>query len=340
MRALRTSIGLLLVVAGVPMLIAATAGWTLMQHRDASGGFSASLAPVRSSGYAVVVPDLAELIDGHGATGKLGSGRIRISVQSSTGPLVIAVARAGDVSRYLDGVARSELIGVGFSAGAQPVDVVDVAGTAVPAPTAQQLFWAGTAPETIELDVPRSPGEKTSLVLMRSDGTAGIDATLTVGFYPGWLNAATWGLLLAGSVALLAGLVAVFFPARRREMVLVLEPHRMVDFADRIAQRLGAIRTPRLRRNRRRDLTGERITVPAEEEMASARQGRWRELDTYDGYADYHPEDNDPDGFDPDGHGPDGFGPDGYGDDSLDEEGAGRGWRLKTGESPYIYTAT
>jgi len=322
------------------MLIAATVGWTVMQHRDASGGFSASLAPVRTSGYAVVVPDLADLIDRHGAAGILGSGRIRISARSSTGPLVIAVAGAGAVSRYLDGVARSELSGVGFSDGSQPVDVVDVAGTAVPAPTAQQLFWASTAPETIELNVPRASGEKTSLVLMRSDGTAGIDATLTVGFYPRWLNAATWGLLLAGSVALLAGLVAVFFPARRREMVLVLEPHRMVDFADRIAQRLGGIRSPRLRRNRHREMTGERVTVPAEGEMASARQGRWRELDTYDGYADYNHEGDDPDGFDPDGFDPDRYGPDGYGDDALDEEGPERGWRLKTGESPYIYTAT
>ncbi len=331
MRSLRTLIGLVLVVGGVPMVGAATAGWNAMQHRDPSGGFSAALAPLRSDGYAVIVPDVATLTDRHGLARVLGSGQMRITVRSSAAPIEMIVAPAADVSRYLDGVARSEVTGVGFADGVQPIEITEIAGARVPSPDAK--FWVTTGPQSVELDLPTAGQE--SLVLMRADGAPGLDVSLAVGLYPSWINTATWGLLLAGSVAVLAGIVVLFWPTPRREMVLVLEPHRMIDFADRMAHKLNG--TQRLRVRRSRGQTGEPIsdepagaapwtdTEPMRgDPMEKKRWWRWRKLDADDlGDAEF------------DGS-------------ATDEAFESMEWDDPTrarrgdhdGESPYIYTAT
>jgi hypothetical protein len=286
MRALRTLIGLILVLACAPMMLAGLVGWNALQHRDASGGFATSLEPLRSGGHAVVVRDVDALLARHGIANRLGSGRLRVTARSSAGPLFLALAPAVDVGRYFDRVARSELSGVGFADGAAPVELTDIAGTANPSPPAGQAFWllrgaATGSGDTLEWDTPLASQTPTALVLMRADGAQGVDATLVVALYPRWLNAATWSLLVGGSLALLAGLAVQFWPVRRRETVLVVEAHRMVDMADRIAEGLRG--SPR----RRQPASVPRTLVPVppgpgaedipdDAEPAAAGQGRWR----------------------------------------------------------------
>ena len=65
-------------------------------------------------------------------------------------------------------------------------------------------------------------------------------------------------LLIAGTAAGLAGLGLLLWPQRRREVVLVVEAHRMVDFADRIADRLGGP----VATGRHPDVTGELVVLP------------------------------------------------------------------------------
>src|SRR5262245_33020399 len=121
MRSLRTLIGLVLVVLGVPMGVVAVAGLRGLQHQDAGGAFSAELAPVATAGYAVVVPDVARLLDRHGATRLMGSGQLRLTLGQSEVPLVLAVGPSAEVDEFVRGIARTEVTRVGFAVGPQPV---------------------------------------------------------------------------------------------------------------------------------------------------------------------------------------------------------------------------
>src|SRR5687767_13711609 len=83
------------------------------------------------------------------------------------------------------------------------------------------------------------PRRGNCLMIMSADAEPGFDATLSLGSYPGWLDPGTWWLLVGGLVAVVTGVGLLLWPVRRREVLLGVEAHRMVDFADRIAERLG-----------------------------------------------------------------------------------------------------
>jgi len=303
-RALRTLAGLVLVLLGFPALLAGVIGLIAMQHRDDSGAFTTRLAPLHADGYALVVPDVGTAITRFGLAPVLGtdSGEIRIAIQDSSEPMIMALAPRADVQPYLDGVAHAELTAVGYADGESPVTITAISGERKPAPARDQAFWglAGTT----TLDWHLGPGQPLSLVLLRSDGKPGFDVSMVVSRFPAWLQPATISLLVGGLAALLAGIVLLFMAT---EPVLVVEAHRMVEFADRIADRLDEIPPGEslavVRRTRGLDLTGELIPVRPEAFRSAGHTppelaDRWAVDD-----------DDDPDGREP-------------------------------GESPYVYTAT
>jgi hypothetical protein len=99
----------------------------------------------------------------------------------------------------------------------------------------------------------------------RTATLAALHATLTVTTFPGWLEPATAGLLVLGVGALLFGVALLFMAS---EPVLVVEAHRVVEFADRVAERLEEIAPGEslavVRRTRGLDLTGELVTLRPE----------------------------------------------------------------------------
>jgi hypothetical protein len=129
MRTLRPLAGLFFAAVGVPLLLITVAAWIVGMHRDADGAFTARLAPVHATGYAIVVPDLVGAVQRHGAGGLIGPGDLRVSV-ASPDRVLLAIAPTVEVSRYLDGVARTELAGVGYATGPQPVWSGHIPGTA------------------------------------------------------------------------------------------------------------------------------------------------------------------------------------------------------------------
>src|SRR5262245_65239986 len=131
MRAVRTVAGLILTALGSVMLLAAIGGWIASQHRDSSGAYTADLAPIHTDGYAIVVPDVVGATQRHGIARMLGLGHVRVSADSSD-DVVLVLAPAVEVSRYIAGVSRVEVTGIGYSAGPQPVTVGTVTGTGVP----------------------------------------------------------------------------------------------------------------------------------------------------------------------------------------------------------------
>jgi hypothetical protein len=252
MRALRTFFGVVLLLAGVPMVLLAAAGWSVLRNGPEAEGFAPTHAYVRTAGRAVVVGDVAGLAERTRVPVLPGSDRVRVTVRSTSGPLFVAVAPVSEVDRYLDGVARTEFSGVSGP--------LDVDGRVAGPVAAGQAFWDVTAErrggvETLEW----TPRPDRSLVIMRADGEPAIDATVAIGSYPAWLDTGTWWLLTGGLAAVMVGVGLLFWPQRRREVVLVVEAHRMVDFADRIADRLGGGRSDPIYSGRHHDVTGELV---------------------------------------------------------------------------------
>jgi hypothetical protein len=235
MRALRTAVGVVLLLAGVPTVLLAAVGWSVLRAGPEAEGFAPTRAYIRTDGWAVLVADAAGLADRSRVTVLPGSDRVRITVHSGSA-LFVGLAPSGEARRYLDGVARTELTARGS---------VDVDGRAEPASPALQSFWSATGGTTLEW----APRPGTSLVIMRLDGSPGVEATVGLGWYPGWVGAGTWWLLVGGLAAVMAGVGLLAWPPRRREVVLVVEAHRMVDFADQ------------LHSGRRQDVTGELVRL-------------------------------------------------------------------------------
>jgi hypothetical protein len=239
MRTLRPIAGLFFAAVGVLMLLIAVAAWIVGLHRDADGAFTARLAPVHASGYAIVVPDLAGAVQRHGAGRLIGLGDLRLSV-ASPDRVLLAIAPTVDVSRYLDGVARTELSGVGYATGSQPVWSGDIPGTA-PAHGLPLIAPWLVVPSDHALGWSLAKDTPMSLVVMRADGQPGLTVTLTAGLSPPSWGLVLAGLLLVGGVVLTGGGVLLVWPVPRREVVLMVDP----DHADEVAERLGPWWAPR-----------------------------------------------------------------------------------------------
>jgi hypothetical protein len=312
-RSFRKVVGLVLVLIGFLALLAGGAGLLALRHRDAHGAFTTQLAPLHADGYAVEVPDANTTLGDIGptgllGTGVLGTGRLQVTLRSTNASVLLGLAPSAQVGRYLAGVPRDQLVAVGFATGDAPVTEVPAAGIKVPAAPGQQSFWLATGAATVSWQPSSTP---LSLVVIRTDGQPGLDVTLAVSRDAGWLQRWAIGLLVAGLAGLIGGVALLFVTA---EPVLVVEAHRMVAFADRIADGLERIPPGEslavIRRTRGLDLTGELITVPSDEPPQ-----RWF------GWGHTPPELADK------------WAPD-------DGEEPDSGSAGSDGESPYVYTAT
>jgi hypothetical protein len=324
-RTFRTLAGIALVLVGFPCLLVGVGGLLAMQHRDDDGAFTAQLAPIHTDGYAVIVPDVNATMTRFGIGPLLGSGEVKIALRSSTAAILMAIAPRSDVQRYLDGVAHTEVASVGYADGDAPVTAHPYIGIRPPAPPRDQAFWGLAGTESLDWEL--GPGQPLSLVLLRADGQPGFDLTLAVSRYADWIKPATVGLLVAGLAGLLGGLVLLFMAA---EPVLVVEAHRMVEFADRIAERLEQIAPGEslavVRRTRGLDLTGELVPVSSDRSRGRPSSDRWS---TMPRYRSAHASESAP-GQAPPPDRADRGAPDDLPDDDFPD----------AGQSPYIYTAT
>ena len=82
-----------------------------------------------------------------------------------------------------------------------PLELVTTEGAAIAARPGSQPFWVASSGSTLTWDV--EPGDWTAVV-MRADGTAGIDATVAAGVRIAWLGPLAIALGIAGVAILLA----------------------------------------------------------------------------------------------------------------------------------------
>lgn len=279
MRPLRTVMSLVLAfVCGLALVMAGAGAWVLAQQ-DTRGAFAANTGVLRTAESTIVVPDVATVLDRHVAARLLGADQVRVSIRSANAPVVLWLVPTADLADWVKAVPHAVVTGVGYAFGAQPVELVDVApataGGAFGAPGAPagtqlpgsppQRPWSlpDQAPHSQSLAWDRATDGEASLVLVRADAGAGLEATLTVAVVSPRTATLSWVCLVTATAALVVATVALWrwwARARRGSQTLPVPPHQLDELADLVADRLrGGSVWPTARH---RDLTGELVPVP------------------------------------------------------------------------------
>src|SRR4051794_28505502 len=202
MRVLRTILGMLLLTIGLPSLLAGTALWAAMQHRDQGGAFSGELQRLSAPGYAFVVTDVDRLLRSDAPFTRIGDTQLRINARTEDGPAFLGLAPSAAVDDYLRGVPYSTVRTIDIGTGALPVATVAEPGRSAPAQLpAQAPFWLrSTADGTLAWSPGDVRGGPYSLVVMSPGAKPGLQVASSAELRPGWLNSSTWGLLTLGSL--------------------------------------------------------------------------------------------------------------------------------------------
>ncbi len=218
MRVLRRIVGLVLVAVGVAASLVGAAGWVIGDHRAGDGSFVGELAPIHTDGYAISVPDVSAVAGRHGlgrlltASQIYGDARLKVTVRADS-PVLVALVPSFEASRYLADVGHTEVVGVGYSSGVQPVQTRLVPGLQPPVAVPRTWPWVVvTADRSLEFELPAA--EPIALVLLRSDEGLAFTVTVTAAIRPSSWGLATTLLLVFGVACLLVGAALLF--ARRR----------------------------------------------------------------------------------------------------------------------------
>jgi hypothetical protein len=203
------------VVAGAALillcavLLGGTGVLTWADQVEQGGYLTTGTGTYSTAGYALV----SDPVQVHGLWGWLGrfAGEVRIRVTAARPgePVFVAIAPAGDVSRYLAGVSYVSVAALGDDKVAQHP------GRAVPASPAAALDWVarahGSGTQAVRWTV-RS-GSWT-VVVMNADGSPRVAVRADAGVSSPVLSAFA-GMLLAGGITVgLVGAALIVVPAR------------------------------------------------------------------------------------------------------------------------------
>jgi hypothetical protein len=207
-------VGALLLLPGVALV--AAGGLLLWAHGvNRSDGFVVSPEDRFTTSTHALVSDRIDL--GTGADWlpvKTALGDARVEVTAHPGDEVfVGVARAADVSAYLDGVSRTRVEGLGFGS---PIGNDDQRpGGAPSSPPADEDFWIARASGTGVQQVtwPTADGDW-MFVVMNADGSAYVDVDARIGAQFPALGTIAWTVLIIGVGVTVVG-------------VLLLRPRRV-----------------------------------------------------------------------------------------------------------------
>jgi len=130
--------------------------------------------------------------------------------------IFIGIARETDVDDYLSGVRYYEIAEWSSDPFDDPeVDYRPHSGDLTPSDPAKEAFWEvsahGSGRQTVEW---KPEMGRWVLVFMNEDGSAGIDVSGAVGAELPWLFWLGLGLVFVGALALVGGVIMVYFAAR------------------------------------------------------------------------------------------------------------------------------
>jgi Domain of unknown function (DUF4389) len=206
-------LGSLAVLAGLAAVVAGGTAVVFDQtQRDASGYLMTDSSAYATNTYALVSDSYRTGAAGDVVVARDMLGRIRIRTVSDR-PLFVGIARAAAVDSYLAGVRRE----VATRFDAQQSDFRLRHGGAPTVPPTAKTFWSahsvGTGTQTLTW-TPKSGDWR--IVVMNSNGSAGIDTDLAIGArFPHllWIGI---GALGGGVLLLLLGGTGIYFSTRPR----------------------------------------------------------------------------------------------------------------------------
>lgn len=244
MRIVRMIVGMLLLTAGLPILLAAGGLWTVAQHRDAGGAFRADLEQLDVPGQALIIEDLDGLLRRDAAFARTGRTGLRITAMAGDAPAFVGLAPATAATGYLRTARHTRFEHLALTTGPLPVRVSTVAGplretTGEPG---REEFWTRSGDGSLAWTADEIRDRDLALVIMSPDGRPAGPITVTAELRPDWLTAATWGGLGGGLLLIITGMAVLAWPARPRELVYVVDPGQFPDVAARLGPRASIIR--------------------------------------------------------------------------------------------------
>ncbi|MCZ2860604.1 DUF4389 domain-containing protein [Blastococcus sp. VKM Ac-2987] len=202
--------------------------WADQTQREDGVLLSGDVA-VDVDGYAVASDDIELDVDGGQwvLDDFLGTARVIATPADAGDQLFLGVGRSSDVAGYLAGVRHSRMDGIGprdegWQGGGGGMDegrLQERPGVAPGTPPGAADVWVASTsgPGTQVLDWRPTDGDWT-VVLMRADGAAGIDADVRAGATVPGLTGLAAGLLVAGGVLFAAGALLVVLAVHRARL--------------------------------------------------------------------------------------------------------------------------
>jgi hypothetical protein len=241
MRFARVIAGVLLLIVGIPALIAGGALWLVSRHADPGGAFAARFETVRTPGHAIVVTDLDRLLRQEAPFARTAQTRLRLDARTPDGPAFVGLAPTAEVRGWLEAVPHAAVRRVALARGPLPVRL-DPAGPAVDTPGVAggpvsplgRPFWVREGIGSLEWSADDLAGEPMSLVVMRPDGAADLALDLRAELRAGWTGPATWSLLTVGVLLVACSVLLLLRPPRPREVIFVVEPDQVPVLAGRL----------------------------------------------------------------------------------------------------------
>jgi len=198
--------------------------WLDNTIKDSEGFYTTETIQIEKGSYAIVTgPANIDIEAGwdwgwQWDWGNLATFKVEGKSNDPSNQLFIGVARESDLDSYLSGVEYDEI--KRFHIYPYSVDYQNHPGSVVPGAPTSQTFWTsstyGAGTQSLEWEL--EPGSH-SLVLMNSDGSAGVDISIELGAKVPWLLGVGIGLLVGGVVALVTGSTMVFLAVRRQKTV-------------------------------------------------------------------------------------------------------------------------
>jgi hypothetical protein len=213
--------GIIFLLASVGLLLGGGAlVWANSSLTDSEGFFTTKARQIERDSYAIVTQpaDINLEAGWHWGWRWDWSNFVTFKVEGYNNDpskqIFIGIAEESDVEAYLSDVEYDEI--TEWSIHPYRVEYTHYPGDSVPTAPTTQTFWAesvhGTGTQTLKWEPETG---NWVLVLMNGDGSAGVDLSGSVGVKVSWLFGIGVGFLAGGIVALITGIVMVYFAVRR-----------------------------------------------------------------------------------------------------------------------------
>jgi hypothetical protein len=176
-------VGCVLIIPALGMLIGGGAlAIAYATQRDDGGYFDVTVDPLESPTVAVTGEDVKFSAEPGSPDWLIDAIDLDIRLRATSldpdRPIFVGIARQADVDAYLDGVAHDRVV----SFDDESPDYRRTPGTDEVGAPVDQLFWVESATGTGQQElVWEATGGRWAAVLMNADGSAGVEATVTIG---------------------------------------------------------------------------------------------------------------------------------------------------------------